>query len=774
MAILTQAMNPPSIGGEVQPWPFFQYSHGTGGFFVEKKCNPTFVQELIESARGKGAKALSEYDAKKALAHYGVPVVEEHLCASEADALKAAESLGYPIAAKACAADLAHKTEHGLVHLGLDNEEALLQAVRRIQKSHPGDGVLVQRMALGKRELIAGGIRDAVFGPCVMLGAGGIAVEATGDVAFRLAPLEERDALEMMSELGASGLLDAFRGEAPADKQALCEVLSAVGQLIIDCPGISQIDVNPLILEEGRPVAVDALITLADPAELGETVAEPAPPLDHDRFRAFMEPESLAIVGVSEAPGKWGYRILFNTLEGKYTGRLYGVNPKYQELMGVKCFPSITDLPEAVDLALIILPPAYVHDALRECAAKGVRTVLVITAGFGEVGGEEAEAAQHELEAIARETGMLVIGPNCAGIASPAPKSLYSGMIARFPGPGGLTVLSQSGNVGSTVLTWASLHQIGISRFISSGNEAATRMEDYLHFLASDERTDSIIAYIEGTRDGRRLYEGLRVAAKAKPLIVIKGGRSKFGMRAAQSHTGALASETTLFHAACRQAGAIVVEETYKAMEVANVFIKTPVPKGRRVVIVSQGGGWGVIGADACADAGLDLVPLPDDLFAELDAMLPPWWSRNNPIDLVAGNDINIVVKSLETVIKHPDVDAVILLGFGYIASAADRYGKSELAIKLGLDKLVEMGRLLEIQHAQRIAELISIYKKPILVGSDTVLLAYGANPNAAIAELERLGIYAFSSPGCVARALAYMAERHEFKSGIPRRLTAP
>ena len=223
-------------------------------------------------------------------------------------------------------------------------------------------------------------------------------------------------------------------------------------------------------------------------------------------FHALFEPSSVAIVGASSSPLKWGFRILYNTIMGGYKGALYAVNPKRKDILGVDCYPSISALPKGVELALIVLPPPLVLDAVRECAACGVRAVVVVTAGFGEVDDPAAHAAEQELAEIGRDSGMVLVGPNCAGIASPNPDSLYSGMIYRYPSGGGMSLVSQSGNVGMTVLTWAQLHQVGIARFVSSGNEAATRCEDYLRFFAHDQRTKAIMAYIEGTRDGRRLF----------------------------------------------------------------------------------------------------------------------------------------------------------------------------------------------------------------------------------------------------------------------------
>ena len=508
------------------------------------------------------------------------------------------------------------------------------------------------------------------------------------------------------------------------------------------------------------------MITADDRAPIFSSLADMK-----QKFHALFEPSSVAIVGASSSPLKWGFRILFNTVKGGYKGDLYAVNPHQKEILDVPCFPTISALPEVVDLAFIVLPPPLVLEAVRECGQCGVRAVVVITAGFSELGQEAGQNAETEMARIARETGMLLVGPNCAGIASPDPESLYSGMIYRYPLGGGMSIVSQSGNVGMTTLTWAQLHQVGIGRFVSSGNEAATRSEDYLHFLAHDARTKAILAYIEGTRDGRRFFETLREAAARKPVVIMKGGRTAAGQKAAHSHTGSLATATALFEAACRQAGAAVVDDVYQAMELTSAFVNQPLPRGHRVVIVSEGGGWGVIGADACAAAGLDVIDLPEAVFKELDSFLPAWWSRGNPIDLVAGNDRTLMSRSVETVLKSPEVDAVLVLGIGYMCSRSQRLLDTKQADALGLTKLIEMATNLELHDVRRVSGLIDLYEKPIIAASDTVLLAYGPAPNAAIAEMERLGVYAYSSPINAAKTLARMAERYEFLNGIPRRM---
>ena len=731
--------------------------------------NNISVNTLLKHALDHNQQSLSEYDSKRLLAAYGVSTIDEAMAHHPAKAVALANEQGYPAVVKGCSPDLAHKSDRGLVHLNLPNAAAVEAAAREVLDAGM-PAVLVQRMAAGRREIIVGGARDTAFGAYVMLGVGGIAVEATADVSFRLSPLDDRDACEMVSELRGSRMFERFRGDVPVSMPALSETLRAVGRILNDHPCVSHIDINPLIIEDGIPVAVDALISLSASAAAPTPVESIAPTFSTDQFRALFEASSVVIIGASDAPVKWGFRILFNTLEGGYRGRLYGVNPKHPELLGVPCFPSVADLPEVPDLALIVIPPPAVPAAVRECAAQGIKAVVVITAGFGELEDSGARLLQEEIAAIARETGLLLAGPNCAGVASPAPHNLFCGMLARYPEPGGLSLVSQSGNVGGTVLTWAQLHQVGLARFISSGNEAVTYTEDYLDFFAEDPRTTSILMYVEGVKAGRRFFEGLRTASAHKPVVLIKGGRSAAGLKAAQSHTGALASETRVFRAACRQAGVSVVDDTYEAMEVAAAFAEQPLPKGRRIGIVSQGGGWGVIATDACVEAGLEVPELPDETIKELDTFMPGWWSRGNPVDLVASNDLLLLSKAVEAVIKSPAVDGVLVLGVGYITDAVARYEHSERAKQVGLDTLAAMGSEIEIEGVRHIAGLAKQYGKPLLVASDTALLAHVGRRNAAIVEMERLGICVLTSPNHVARVMAHLARRHEYLQGLPRK----
>ncbi len=295
---------------------------------------------------------------------------------------------------------------------------------------------------------------------------------------------------------------------------------------------------------------------------------------------------------------------------------------------------------------------------MDDCAAKGVKAALVISAGFKELGGDGAELEQ-EMVRRARAGGIALAGPNGQGVCNPG-YDFFPWMPLFFPAPGRVAFLSQSGNVLNMLISTAYKAGAGVSKAVSIGNEADLRVEDYLVYLADDEDTDVIVIYIEGTQDGRRFFELAREVTPRKPLIVMKGGRTRTGIAAAQSHTGAMAVSDDLFDAACAQAGIVRARSIEEAGVLAASFVDRPLPRGLRVGIVTGGGGLGVISADLCTTAGLDVVRLSEETLAKVGEHLPAWWVPGNPVDLVAGLDFSVTVPIIETLMRSGEVDAII------------------------------------------------------------------------------------------------------------------
>ena len=378
-------------------------------------------------------------------------------------------------------------------------------------------------------------------------------------------------------------------------------------------------------------------------------------------FNNFFEPASVAFVGASSDPRKWGYRILHHIVTGGYKGKLYPINPKGEKIGKLKVYKNVNDLPETPDLAVIVVPTAGILEAIRDCGQKGIKAGIVITAGFAEVGPDGA-SLQQEMVKTAQGYGMRLIGPNCFGLISTSHK-LYAQMPNAFPPAGSIAVVSQSGNVGFTIASRAMIMDFGCSRVISTGNEADLHSEDFIEYLAGDDQTRVIMSYVEGFKDGRRFFETAGRAGLKKPIIMIKVGETEAGASAARSHTASLAGSDAVFDGACRQAGIIRVRNMQQLMDVGYGFLCHPLPKSRRVGIVTLGGGWGVLAADACAKLGLDVVQLSDEVMKKLDEFLPSWWSRNNPVDLAAGAPPDAMPKVIEVLLQYEKTDAVIALG---------------------------------------------------------------------------------------------------------------
>jgi len=349
--------------------------------------------------------------------------------------------------------------------------------------------------------------RDAVFGPVVAFGVGGVLTEALGDVVLSLAPIDEQEALELPDLIKAKKLLGALRGYPPVDRLALARIIQAIGQMALDHPHIAEIDVNPVLVQGDRPVAADALVILSakSPMELERSSFVP-------NLKALLAPQSMAVVGASGDIGKWGGSALKNILDGGYTGRLYPVNPKGGEFFGLQSYASLSDLPEATDLALLAVGGHQVAPMLEECGRKGIRSAIAIAAGFAETGASGAEA-QRDIARIASDGGVTLMGPNCMGMISNEVSLHAVGFVKLHPPKGSLSFVSQSGNVGVMVTNTCERRGIGIEKFASVGNEAQIGAVEVLDYLRDDPHTTCIMMYIEGIDDGRHFMDVARRTA---------------------------------------------------------------------------------------------------------------------------------------------------------------------------------------------------------------------------------------------------------------------
>jgi acetyltransferase len=373
----------------------------------------------------------------------------------------------------------------------------------------------------------------------------------------------------------------------------------------------------------------------------------------------FLAPESVAVVGASRDPSKIGGSVLANLRSAGFPGRVIPVNARADVVQGLAAVPALLDVAGPVDLAVIAVPPAAVLDVLKQCAAKGVGGAVVISAGFREVGGEGARR-EAELREWLRTQPLRVLGPNCLGWIRPS-RRLNVSFAPGTPEAGGIAFVSHSGALAVAILDWSRARRLGFSLFASLGNQADLNESDLLDAATDDPETRVIVAYLEGVADGRRFLEALRRAVSVKPVVLLKAGRSAEGARAVSSHTGAMAGSDRAFDAAVRAAGAVRVETVAELFDLARALTAQPVPRGRRLAIVTNGGGLGIVAADAARAAGLRVDPLPESTRHRLAETLPPTASLANPVDLVGDADAARYSRALHG-LGPASADAVLIV----------------------------------------------------------------------------------------------------------------
>jgi acetyltransferase len=710
-----------------------------------------------------GQGTLSEAASKVLLRAHGVVFPDEREVTTAQSAVSAADELGYPVALKLCGSTIAHKTERGLVRLRLgDGEAVAAAAIELLARAMPADGevsLLVAPMISGNRELIAGVVRDPQFGPNIMLGVGGIIAEAIADVQFRPAPIDRIDAEEMIDGLAAQKLLGEFRGGPAVDRRQLTAVLLGLSDLVAARPDVVAVDINPLIIgDNGAPVAVDALVELGEASSVERD--QRRRPTDA-QFRALFEPHGVLVAGASTHPGKFGFVSLHNILASGYAGAVFGTNLEGEEVLGIRTVSDIAALPDgAIDLVFVCTPASANQGLLRACAAKGVKAAFLTSAGYGEAG-PEGRVAESALVALADELGILLAGPNGQGVVS-TPANLCAQIVAPYPPRGRIAVASQSGNFVSSFLNYARQTGVGISRAVSAGNAAAVSPAAYLDWYAADDETVVSLAYVEGITDGRALLDTFASAARRKPLVVVKGGATEGGARAAASHTGALAANDKVFDGVCRQTGVTRAATVEEAFEAAASFATQPLPRGPNVVVLTTAGGWGVVTSDAIMRAdGLTLMSLPPDLMAEIDTKLPARWSRNNPVDCAGGETRETIPEVLEMITAHPDVDAVIYLGLGIQSNQARLIREGGFHPGYGLDRIVNYHERQDQRFAEAADALSSRYDKPILVATE---LAVADPSNPGPAAVRATGRLCYASGNRAVTALAHLAAYAQFR----------
>jgi acetyl coenzyme A synthetase (ADP forming)-like protein len=379
-------------------------------------------------------------------------------------------------------------------------------------------------------------------------------------------------------------------------------------------------------------------------------------------LRPLFQPTSVAVVGASRDPLSIGFRILEALVMNRFQGPVYPVNPKASVIGSIRAYPSVRDLPEPVDLAVITVPPGVVLDVIDECAERGVKGLVVITAGFAEVG-DEGRLMQQAMVDKARGYGMRLVGPNCLGVLNTDPQiQLNASFSPIFPPPGRVAMSSQSGALGLAILGLARQLQLGLSTFVSVGNKADVSGNDLLQYWEEDEQTQVILLYLESFGNPRRFARIARRVSRRKPVVAVKSGRTHAGSRAAGSHTAALAASDVAVEALFRQTGVIRAETLAEMFDFAAALGNQPLPQGRHVAIMTNAGGPGILCTDACEAGGLLVPELSDTTKAQLAKFLPPQASLRNPVDMIASAGPDHYRQTIEVLLGADEIDALIVI----------------------------------------------------------------------------------------------------------------
>ena len=710
---------------------------------------------------------LSEFASKEILARHGLPILQERVVNNSSEVGGVLANMSLPVVAKLCGPSIAHKTERGLVKLNLQTTDDVCKAVDDLLAAAvPADGaveVLIAPMVKSSREFIAGVVRDAQFGANVMLGVGGVLAEAIADVVFRPVPLSAHDAHEMVSELRSQKLLGEFRGEPAVSVDALVRVILALSTVSTERSDIASIDLNPLLVTNtGEVVAVDALVEIEDASTTPTNHNIASAVLDDEHFRALFEPKGVVVTGASSHPGKFGFVSVHNILASGYAGAVFGTNLSQEEVLGIQTVASLDDVPkDSADLVFVCTPSSANPEILRACARRGIKAAFLTSAGYGEAG-DEGIRLEQELIALANELGILLAGPNGQGVVS-TPSQLCAQIVAPYPPRGRIGVASQSGNFVSSFLNYSRQSGVGVSRAVSAGNAACVSVADYLKWYSTDKETSVGLAYLEGIFDGSHLMKQLQDVTRKMPLVIMKGGATEAGAKAAASHTGALAANDKVFDGACRQSGISRAKNVEEAFDTAACFATQPLPKGGRTVILTTAGGWGVVTSDALMSTQeLTLVDLPDDLKAAIDEKLPPRWSKSNPVDCAGGETRDTIPEVMGLIARHKDVDAVIYLGIGIQSNQARLMHEGKFYPDHGLERIVAYHERQDARFAEAADELIKETGKPILIASE---LAIGDPNNAGPRTVRETGRYCFPSGHRAVAALAHMVRYSNYLS---------
>jgi 3-hydroxypropionyl-CoA synthetase (ADP-forming) len=615
-------------------------------------------------------------ETKQLLSSYSISVPGE-MAQNIEEILVTAEKIGFPVVMKGISAQIIHKSDVGCVFLNLQDQEAIKKAYRQlllnVQKVAVVklDGVLVQPMAKSGLEILVGAKQDPAFGPVVMVGLGGKNVELLADVALGVGVLTREDVLDMLAETKAGQILDGYRGDV-YDKESIIALAMNISRLMAEHPEVHELDLNPVIVYENSINIVDTRVIQ------GKPVLRPLPS-EHlaeklKSLQAIFSPKSVAIVGASR-PGTMGGIILKNSMR---IDKIFPVHPRLKTIQGLTCYPSLSSLPEIPDVGVFAINAEETVRCFEEFCKMGGKGAIIFSDGFAESGRADLE---DRLIALSKKYNVAYIGPNCMGLIDnftglntfyiPAQRT------SAIDKANGIGIISQSGGVSLELKEMLRADEINLGQCVSCGNASSVSVTNILTHMGDDPRIKIIAIYLEGVDNGYEFMEVSRQVAQKKPIIVIKGG-SGGGAAATLSHTATLAGSHEAFRAACRQAGIYLLEEltedTKVMVNILSILTTQPVAYGKRVGIVSVGGGSGILLADQVTAVGLPLASYAAQTQEKLRALIGDNMGSVDHIDKehilqgIGGNPIDLfgnccderLIDTLRIIDEDPNTDIIL------------------------------------------------------------------------------------------------------------------
>lgn len=640
----------------------------------------SIVGDVIARARVEGRTALDEAAGKALLGEFDIRVPKSAVVTGPDDVEKL-RGLIPPFAVKVVSREILHKSDAGGVTLNVADASGVARAIAVMAKkpdiaTKKVEGWLVEEMIPLGREIVVGGLNDPQFGPLIMVGLGGIFVEILKDVAFRICPIMRAEASDMLAELKGAALLDGARGEAPIDKETLIDIIMKVGGadgLMMQTAGhFSEIDLNPIIASAKGAVAADARFILAKVQPDATPAAAKQPMSALEKFRPLFEPKTVAVLGASTKDVAIANTFIRRMKSFGYAGHIYPIHPSAPEVEGLKAYPSLGQTPELVDYAYVAIGAERIPDAIAQANGR-CRIAQVISSGFAEV--EEGVTLELALIEKARAARVRVLGPNTLGTYSPRGGLTFPQNAPKAVGSVG--IVAQSGGLSTDIIKRGEWRGLRFSGLVTIGNSADVAPHELVDYYLEDSQTKVIGLYLEDIKNGRAFFDLLRSPKATKPVVILKGGRSRQGRLAAASHTGALAGDERAWEALPSQLPVAMVSTIDKfldALLALQFLTPRPAKPTNLVTLFGNGGGSSVLGSDAFATVGLNVSPFDAATRALLEALkLPPGTSVVNPIDtpvrtlqekngMIAGEILDIVYQNAkpDAVAMHLNLAAFV------------------------------------------------------------------------------------------------------------------